>query len=148
MSYGFNRGLGAAGAILAGSVIDTGFGTSADCSQLGPWLLNSSCWTNSLSQWKALAAGQFPLPPAPAVPPAPTQAQLDAVAASPDPGAAASDLVQTLTDQAVTGSQSSLSVFFSNIPGTAPGSSPINWWLVGGLGFVGLLLFRSSGSRR
>jgi hypothetical protein len=71
-------GLGAAGAILYGSQVDTGLGTSVDCSQFGNWMLNTACWQLSPGSWAALKTANqatYPLPPMPAPPAAPQTAE-------------------------------------------------------------------------
>ena len=81
-----NRGLGAAGAILYGSQVDTGLGTSVDCSQFGNWMLNTACWQLSPASWAGLKTANqatYPLPPMPAPPAAPQTAE-QAAAWTPD----------------------------------------------------------------
>ena len=71
-------GLGAAGAILYGSQVDTGLGTSVDCSQFGNWMLNTACWQLSPASWASLKTANqatYPLPPMPAPPAAPQTAE-------------------------------------------------------------------------
>lgn len=50
------RGLGAAGDILYGSVIDTGAGTKVDCRDWGSYLLNTGCWQLSHDAWNQVGA--------------------------------------------------------------------------------------------
>lgn len=67
-------GVGAAGdsvSLAHPSVIDTGFGTTADCATLFGWTLNSGCWVRSLPAWQQanqfaanIAATPSPVPPA------------------------------------------------------------------------------------
>ena len=65
--YRWRRGMGAI-PTPGSSLIDTGFGIKVDCSQLGPWLLNSGCWSYSPATWAQMA--QLPEPPAPPAYPA------------------------------------------------------------------------------
>jgi len=60
---------------------------------------------------------------APAVPNAPTQAQLTACQNSADPATCANDLVQTLTNQAVTETQTAIDTAVGNTP-SSPDSVP------------------------
>jgi len=69
-SYSGQRGysgLGSAGDILYGSVIDTGFGTTVDCSKWSSFLFNSGCWKYTFGSWGQMAALSpppvLPMPP-------------------------------------------------------------------------------------
>jgi hypothetical protein len=64
------RGLGSAGDILYGSVIDTGLGTRVDCRDWGSYLLNTGCWKLSHSDWQSLGASYEASSLYPQVPPA------------------------------------------------------------------------------
>lgn len=113
---------------------DTGnnpFCTSAtDCSVAWMWALAPQCWTTSLSDWQALAALPQPPPPLVTVPAAPTQAQLNQVAASPDPGAAAQALANQLaadaTNATIVNSQQQNTVFMSNLSDLLAQQQPQN----------------------
>jgi hypothetical protein len=69
------RGLGAAGDILYGSVIDTGLGTKVDCRDWVSYLLNTGCWQLSHDSWNQIGAAYdaatYPSTPIPVAPAAP-----------------------------------------------------------------------------
>lgn len=105
MSYSVNRGLGAS--VVHPTACDSGTdllcSPSTDCSDWWTYMLNPVCLTSTLTSWQALK--NVPPPPAPVlpIPAVPTQTQLDSVAASPNPAAAAQALVNSLaTDAAST----------------------------------------------
>ncbi len=120
MSYQLNRGLGAS--VVHPTACDSGSdlfcSPTTDCSDWWTYMLNPVCLTNTLTQWQALK--NVPLPPTPVlpIPAAPTQAQLNQVAADPNPGAAAQVLVNKLaTDAAstaITADQAANLQFFSD----------------------------------
>ena len=104
--------------------------------------------------------------PAPATVPPPTQAQLDAVSASPNPGVAANQLVQTLANEAVTQSQANIATVNDVAPYVLPtpptpaaplcGTGSTQWVSgidncvllgIGGAGFLLLILMSSRGRR-
>ena len=69
----------------------------SECTSWGSYLLTPECWVNPLPTWQAMAnmTGQFSATPA-GGPPAPTQAQLDAVASG---QMTADQLTQQLANQ-------------------------------------------------
>ena len=104
----------------------------------------------------------FPRP----LPFASTQAQLDAVSASPNPGVAANQLVQTLANEAVTQSQANIATVNDVAPYVLPtpptpaaplcGTGSTQWVSgidncvllgIGGAGFLLLILMSSRGRR-
>ena len=99
------RGLGAAGDILYGSVIDTGLGTKVDCRDWGSFLLNTGCWVMSHDAWNQVGAAYDAatyLPP-PVVPPAAPQIQAQMTGAAPytpDIALAQTKQAQTVANQA------------------------------------------------
>jgi hypothetical protein len=91
----------------------------------GSWYCNwMPNWLLSPAEQTSCAVGLAPV----AVPPVPTQAQLDAVAAASDPGAAAAALTQQLSNQAVTqtqaNTQAAVDASPSNIYLTFPAPAP------------------------
>ncbi len=128
MGYALNRGVG-------------------DLAAPGGFICSLPNWMLTSGQATACVVGVNPV----AVPPAPTQAQLDAVAASADPGAAAAALVQQLSNQAVTQTQANTQAAVDATPDnpyltinppanpTLPSFSIPSWvWI--GLGVVGGIL--------
>lgn len=101
-------------------VTDLSTGQQIDC-DLWSNLFNSTCWGFGAAVDATVGVPSTLTILPPAVPPAPTQTQLDAVAASPDPGAAAQALVQQLTNQALAQSQANISS--ANPPGGTPDCS-------------------------
>jgi hypothetical protein len=101
-------------------VTDPSTGFSIDCDSWSN-LFNGTCWGYGAAV-NTIEGGQasITLPP-PGVPAAPTQAQLDQVAASSNPGQAAEDLTQTLTNQAITQTQQNITA--ANPPDTTPDCS-------------------------
>jgi hypothetical protein len=62
------RGIGDPVSSSSPAVIDTGFGTSANCADWASWLINSGCWKYSVSAWQQMTG--FAPPPTPSAPPA------------------------------------------------------------------------------
>jgi hypothetical protein len=80
---------------------------TTDCSVMSQWLLAPACWSDSALGWQQLASQNLTLPAA-SVPLPPTDAQIEAVQASSDPGAAADALAQSLSNQAVLSTDASV----------------------------------------
>jgi hypothetical protein len=144
MAYRRNRrGMGIVGQPIHGSVIDTGAGTTADCSVGWQWALNSGCWKYSPSAWDQMKAfGERPasvIKPPPAVDagtstvPAPYACSSGAMATAatncPEYSAAVDAALKAgkdLTDQA-------LLDWYASQPMVPDTGSP-NWLLYAGIG--------------
>lgn len=119
-----------------------GFG---DLAAPGSFVCGLPNWMLTSAQAVACVVGTNPIAP----PSAPTQAQLDAVAASSDPGAAAAALVQQLSNEAVTQTQANTQAavdatpdnpyFTLNLPASPSGFTIPSWaWIA--LGVTGGIL--------
>jgi hypothetical protein len=125
--YSVRRGLGAAGSIVSGSIIDTGAGITVDCSQMSSWILNSGCWQYSPSTWAQLssfAANETATLVPPAVPTAPSTAQVNACATADDPTACANALIQSLTNTAVSQTQANINAAAQTAPPVSDPTTP------------------------
>jgi hypothetical protein len=128
------RGMGAAGgagSIVSGSIINTGAGITVDCNQTLPYILNSGCWQYSPATWAQLnsfSANAAAVMVPPAVPPAPTQTQLDTCAdpslSSADAAACANALVSSLAAQAETQTQANINAAAQTAPPVSQPSPP------------------------
>ena len=131
------RSMGEAGAILQGSVIDTGFGTSADCNTWSGYLLNSGCWKYSPAAWEEIAA--FATPPAP-----PAVRSPGDIIAPPASGTDAQQSVDALLARQMRDAQTQNQAFFNAQPYVPESEATTTWLLIGAAGIVALALLRSS----
>jgi len=117
--YRVRMGIGdvSPGIFSSDPVVDPATGLTIDCDSWSN-IFNATCWGFGTTGLNVTA---------PAVAPAPTQAQLDTVAASSDPGTSASALVQNLTNAAVTQTQAN-NAAANPVSFCGPGS---NQWISG-----------------
>jgi hypothetical protein len=114
------------------------------CSTDGYYQITPNCWGYSQAAWLQayqVVSGASTLP-APVPVAAPTQAQLDAVAASPDPGTAATALTQSLSNASVAATQTQDTAWAATVP-SAPVPAAVS--LIPGLNVSTSLLLLLAG---
>lgn len=116
-----SRGFGVAPAQCANPGFFSGCNTGTDCSVGWQYYANPACRAASLAWWQSAAAL-----PAPAVPPAPTQDQINTAIAT--GGSGATQLTQSLSDQAITQTQQQNQDYFNSLD--TSGADCSGWWAV------------------
>jgi len=147
--YAGLKGLRGAGDITSGSILDTGFGTSVDCSKTAQFVLNPGCWGRSVSAWEQMAqfaasAASLPIPGAPPAVPLAFSGQETYAGSAPD---VLNQFDQETTDvlrQAKASYSADLQAWAdSTVPvdDSAPGFwDQWKYWIIGGSAAAGLFL--------